>query len=95
MRRSEYARHGLYVHFSDCVAQSRLAAEQSSGKERSIAWARLASRFSSELDLVYWAEKVGNADLQESVKRFAAWEKLENYMIIDEIVLPYIMHSKE
>jgi len=95
MQRSEFARHGLYVHFSDCVVQSRLAAEMPSDKERSIAWAKLASRLSSALDLEYWAEKVGNADLQEPVKRFAAWEKLETYMIIDEIILPYIMHSKE
>lgn len=97
MRRPEYARHALYVHFYDCVVQSRLAAKLLTDRERSVAWARLASRFTltTPSDLEYLADRVGNPELQGSVKRFAAWEFLTTYRIIDEIVIPYLIHSKE
>ncbi len=93
-RRPEYARNALYVHFYDCVTQSRLAAESLTEKDRTIAWTMLVSRFSASIDLKYWSEHVGSAELIEPVKRFAAWERLNTYKIVDEVVLPYLLHSK-
>lgn len=95
-RRLEYARHALYVHFYDCVVHSGLAAESLTERERAIAWAQLASRFSATHadDLAYWGERAGSEELRELVKRFAAWEYLNTYQIIDGIVLPYLIRSK-
>lgn len=96
MRRPEYARHALYVHFYDCVVHSRLAAESLTERERAIAWAQLASRFTSTPtgDLDYWGKRAGSEELGELVKRFAFWEQVSTYSIIDGIVLPYLVRSK-
>jgi hypothetical protein len=92
----EYARHALYVHFYDCVVHSRLAAESMTEREQAIAWAQLASRFSATYsdDINYWGERASSQELRELVKRFADWEHVNTYQIIDGIVLPYLVRSK-
>ena len=93
--RPEYARHVLYVHFQDCAKLAHMAAVSKSDHERVAAWARLASHFSVTSDLHYFADRAGVDDLRGSVKRFVAWERAIIFRIIDNIVLPFILHSRE
>lgn len=95
MRRPEYARRALYVHFSDCVVHSGRAAESLTERDRAIAWAQLASRLSVSSDLNYLAGRAGSPELGEPVKGFAAWVLLNTYQIIDGPVLQYLLRSKE
>jgi hypothetical protein len=96
LRRPEYAKHALYVHFYDCVVQSRLAAESLTDRERTIAWARLAARFSLTTpdDVDYWAQRAGSHELLEPVKQFAFWEYINTSEILDQVVIPYLVRSK-
>jgi hypothetical protein len=90
MRRPEYMRHALLIFFADCDNQTEMVIEAPSQRKRAAAWAKLASRFSSAVDLNYWGEHVGIPELQESVTRFAAWSRLYTYQIIDGTVIPYL-----
>ena len=94
MRSREQALLVLYVHFYDCAIQSNLAAKSKTDRERVFAWLLLASRFSLESDLGFYADRVGIPELIQPVKRFAAWERLNTSRIIDDVALPYVSRSK-